>query len=252
MRKRLYEETGEQVVENMLNDMEAMKNIIKDELEAYFNRIPDSEIVAELYPDNYREDAFVVNVKREGLPDFEEIIGILSKKHNIPVGKIDEWFEENYNFATELMWNTIEDIRNDLGKRIGKPVYAYGRMGGYWGVPLDEIEIEVREPTSKEVKEIVERYRKEKLEEFYKEYADELIKETPPVIESHLIDHFATWFYYDMLLKGRIDFFDFIVFKDNFPEKFIKMVKETTKMWGNQHLWAEIYEDYILEDLRGT
>ncbi len=234
---------------------EQIKSILDEEFTEWIEEIFEGlgfetiDIIEELYPENLRgEDrAFVVNVKHEGLPDPYYIAQIINKRHKIPVEWVEEWFEGNEPMVSEIMWESIGMIIDEIRKELRVPVYQYGRTAGYWGIPLEEIEWKYEIPDR-----LKERIKKGFLQS--KEFNDFFAwvrQEYKSIEEYGVYDslyHALRDYIRNQISYKKIYPFALIKFKNNLPERFIKLVRETVSYWDGQEPWADVYEDYILED----
>jgi len=218
-----------------------LDKIFKD----YEDNIDVREMIIRLYPKNYRaeDDAFVVNVKGRGLPDWDIIKKRLSEKIGVSEKEIQDWINRHSDLAEDVVWETIGDIVESLREDLSvEDVYQYGRMGGYWGIPVENIEIEIKIPEWKK-RELINGFLVSKwFDELYDYLIDvnERVDFTDEVlIESHIRD--ALEIYIDDLVRdGQLNFVEFVKFKDNLPERFIELVEETVEYWDSQEPWVDV------------
>lgn len=87
---------------------------------------------------NGEGSGFVINVKNRGIPDFDDISKLISKRTGVSVQK-----------AYSLVVKIIDDLwrdetaftYNDLNKEFNKNIVVVGRSGGYWGFDIDYFDI---------------------------------------------------------------------------------------------------------------
>lgn len=87
---------------------------------------------------NGEGSGFVIDVKNRGIPDFDDISKLISKRTGVSVQK-----------AYSLVVKIIDDLwrdetaftYNDLNKEFNKNIVVVGRSGGYWGFDIDYFDI---------------------------------------------------------------------------------------------------------------
>jgi hypothetical protein len=225
-----------------------IERVIKDE----FYGVDAEDALLRFYPENFRsergEEALVVDVKGKGLPDFDYIVHILSKRLGVAEDKIEEALRLYGKEVDEIFWDTVAMIIESLSKEIGYPVYQYGRMAGSWGIPVEKIELVLNVP-KQEIVELREQFIKDKVDgitEYVMESDDPEAFLREPDFIGYLADLASLWIS-DMIRGEIVDILDFVWFKDDLPRRFIQKVEETVGKWDNQELWADVYEDYVIE-----
>jgi hypothetical protein len=220
-------------------------------LDDYVDKIDVREMIVRLYPKNYRveDDAFVVNVKGRGLPDWDIIKKRLSEKIGVSEKEIQYWIDRHSDLVEDVVWETIGDLVDSLRDDLGVWVYQYGRMAGYWGIPVEKIEIEIKIPEGKK-RDLIEDFLSSKeFDELYKYLikSEERVQFTDIDIEFLIREALET--YINNLVKnGQLDFAEFVKFKDNLPERFIELVEETVEYWDSQEPWVAVYEILMTDE----
>lgn len=87
---------------------------------------------------NGEGSGFVIDVKNRGIPDFDDISKLISKRTGVSVQK-----------AYSLVVKIIDDLwrdetaftYNNLNKEFNKNIVVVGRSGGYWGFDIDYFDI---------------------------------------------------------------------------------------------------------------
>ncbi len=86
-----------------------------------------------------RDTVFVKNVKGRGMPDWEDVFELVASKEGM------EYDEVRDNMSDEQLYNLWEDEARfaieDQDVVDDKEFVVVGRMGGYWGVTSDAIDI---------------------------------------------------------------------------------------------------------------
>jgi DNA-binding transcriptional MerR regulator len=228
-----------------------IERVIRDE----FYGVDVGDALRRLYPKNFRdvrgEEALVVNVKGKGLPDFDYIVSILSRRLGVSEDEIERVLRLHEDEVTDIFWDAVAVILESLSRELGYPVYQYGRSAGYWGIPVEKIEM-VLDLSRDDIIRLREEFIKEKIDEITEHVME---SEDPRAylekyeFEGYLADLASLWIL-DMIRGEIVDILDFVWFKDNLPRRFIQKVEETVRRWNNQELWADIYEDYVEEWLR--
>jgi hypothetical protein len=243
------------VMDAVRREVRVIENEIERAIKDEFYGVDAEAALLRFYPENFRsgrgEEALVVDVKGKGLPDFDYIVPILSKRLGVSEDEIERVLELHERMVYDIFGDTVAMILESLSREMGYPVYQYGRTAGYWGIPVGKIEL-VLDLSRDDIVHLREEFIRDKIDEITEHVME---SEDPRAYLKgyEFVDHLAylasSWMR-DMIRGEIVDILDFVWFKDDLPQRFIQKVKETVRKWDDQELWADIYEDYVREWLR--
>lgn len=237
---------------------EYFEDYIEDEIDPYRGDWQDEDVVdyvkgVILYGEQGGKNAFVVDVKNRGVFD-RSAFEVIANKLNVPVEKIEEIGDANEETISQAMWNIINEVLfPDAEENTGVELFTYGRMGGYWGTPVDNFDLSM----VVDMEEVKEYYilNHEKMEEFFDDYYSEA-KEAEIESDISNIDEYIGEYPMHKWMRA------FIENDIDEGEKFItepdtteleKMRNEINNVIdsANDEYWANQFVDWFAEQLYG-
>jgi len=122
-----------QLVEEEIYDKYADEEIIEF--------VADSVGLEPYYSEDLRDWCIVMDVKFRGVPDWDKVLDLASKRAGVPREAIEEYCDER--FVDELWWDQVRLFKEDLESYLGEEIVVVGRSGGYWGFKYSPDMLEV-------------------------------------------------------------------------------------------------------------
>jgi hypothetical protein len=220
------------------------KEYLKEWFSDYFTNIePNPRAIADIHELIFKRggsygdgDAFVINVKNRGLPDWTTK-EILEERLKV---NLDDLFDNNWEYVDQYSYGVINNRVNELSEELGVDISFYGRSGGYIGIPVEDVDLS---PVViiKNFTEMIDQYVEKFIESFNEEDSQDQKKCEE---DEEYLDHFLL----DFAEKNEDIFYNYVTIPVLY--KFRDKVEQLISTEFSSEGWVEKLEPIVRDYLK--